>query len=187
MFACSQEGVVPDFLCLAKGLTGGYLPLAATLTTEEVYAAFLGRPEDGRTFYHGHTYTGNALGAAAALASLDLLASRVLEALPAKVERLGRQLERLRDLPCVGEVRQRGLLAGIELVKDRTSREPFPPAVRAGARVCWLARERGLILRPLGDVLVIMPPLAIDLHLLDRLCDILRTCVEDFARFPLQG
>ena len=120
MFACAQEDVAPDFLCVAKGLTGGYLPLAATLTTDEVYQAFLGPPEAGRTFYHGHTYTGNPLGAAAALASLDLLTGPTgLPALPAKVERLRTHLDRLRELPIVGDVRQKGLMAGIELVRDR--------------------------------------------------------------------
>jgi adenosylmethionine---8-amino-7-oxononanoate aminotransferase len=187
LFACSQEDVVPDFLCLAKGLTGGYLPLAATLTTEEVYAAFLGPPEQGRTFYHGHTYTGNPLGAAAALANLDLLESGVLDALPAKVEHLRVQLQRLAELPCVGEVRQRGLMAGVELVQDRPSKRPFPPADRAGARVCRLAREGGVLLRPLGDVVVVMPPLAIEPPLLDRLGDVLYACVKEFAHFPLEG
>jgi adenosylmethionine-8-amino-7-oxononanoate aminotransferase len=179
MFACQQEGVAPDFLCLAKGLTGGYLPLAATLTTDEVYDAFLGPPEAGRTFYHGHTYTGNPLGAAAALASLDLLeAPAGLPALPAKVERLRRHLERLRGLPIVGDVRQKGLIAGIELVEDRATKRPFPAERRVGARVCRLCREQGVLLRPLGDVVVVMPPLAIDLSLLDRLGEVLYNSVS---------
>ncbi|HJT75759.1 MAG TPA: adenosylmethionine--8-amino-7-oxononanoate transaminase [Gemmataceae bacterium] len=180
LFACSQEEVVPDFLCLAKGLTGGYLPLAATLTTEEVFAAFLGRPEEGRTFYHGHTYTGNPLGAAVALANLDLLQERVLLGLPEKVERLRRQLGRFADLPCVGEVRQRGLMAGIELVQDRESKERFPADFRAGARVCRRARERGVLLRPLGDVVVVMPPPGIGLESLEELCEVLYRCLVDF-------
>jgi adenosylmethionine-8-amino-7-oxononanoate aminotransferase len=179
LFACSQEGVVPDFLCLAKGLTGGYLPLAATLTTEDVFAAFLGRPEEGRTFYHGHTYTGNPLGAAVALANLELLTNGVLEALPERVERLRLHLERLAELPHVGEVRQRGFLAGIELVEDRATRRPFPAARRVGARVCRLARERGVLLRPLGDVVVVMPPLSIPLPVLDRLCNVLCDCLKN--------
>jgi adenosylmethionine-8-amino-7-oxononanoate aminotransferase len=179
LFACEQEGVTPDFLCVAKGLTGGYLPLAATLTTEEVYAAFLGRPEEGRTFYHGHTYTGNPLGAAVALANLDLIeSSGLLAAVPAKAERLRRHLERMAALPCVGEVRQRGLMAGIELVRDKATRQPFPADLRLGARVCRLARDRGVLLRPLGDVVVVMPPLAIDLPLLDRLGEVLYNCLE---------
>jgi adenosylmethionine-8-amino-7-oxononanoate aminotransferase len=180
LFACQQEGVVPDFLCVAKGLTGGYLPLAATLTTEEVYEAFLGRPEEGRTFYHGHTYTGNPLGAAAALANLELLEhAGVLAALPARGERLRCHLERLAALPCVGEVRQRGLMAGIELVRDRATRQPFPAELRTGARVCRRARDRGVLLRPLGDVVVVMPPLAIELPLLDRLAEVLYNCLEE--------
>lgn len=181
MFACSQEEVVPDFLCLAKGLTGGYLPLAATLTTEEVFRAFLGRPEEGKTFYHGHTFTGNPLGAAVALASLDRLEEVVLPSLSAKVERLGEHLERLARLPCVGEVRQRGLMTGIELVRDRRTKERFPAAARMGARVCRLAREQGVLLRPLGDVVVVMPPLAIDGSLLDRIGDVLYNSVQAVA------
>jgi adenosylmethionine-8-amino-7-oxononanoate aminotransferase len=179
MFACQQEGVVPDFLCLAKGLTGGYLPLAATLTTETVYAAFLGRPEEGRTFYHGHTYTGNPLGAAVALANLDLMASSGwLGGLPPRIELLRRQLARMADLPCVGDVRQRGLMAGIELVQDKTTRQPFPAELRMGARVCRLTRDQGVLLRPLGDVVVVMPPLAIELALLDRLGEVLYNCLK---------
>jgi adenosylmethionine-8-amino-7-oxononanoate aminotransferase len=182
LFACEQEGVTPDFLCLAKGLTGGYLPLAATLTTEQVFDAFLGPPEAGRTFYHGHTYTGNPLGCAAALASLDLLTGPGgLGALGAKVERFRRHLDRLWDIPVVGEVRQRGLMAGVELVRDRRSKEPFGPTVRMGQRVCRLVRERGVILRPLGDVVVVMPPLAIEDELLDRLMDVLYNAIREIA------
>jgi adenosylmethionine-8-amino-7-oxononanoate aminotransferase len=174
LFACSQEDVVPDFLCLAKGLTGGYLPLAATLTTEEIFTAFLGRPEEGKTFFHGHTYTGNPLGAAVALANLELFERfRTLEALPAKIERLREHLERIGSLPCVGDVRQQGLMAGIELVQDKASKRPFPAVERIGAQVCRAARDQRVLLRPLGDAIVVMPPLAIDLSLLDRLCTVL--------------
>jgi adenosylmethionine-8-amino-7-oxononanoate aminotransferase len=179
MFACSQEGVVPDFLCLAKGLTGGYLPLAATLTTDEVYRAFLGPASAGRTFYHGHTYTGNPLGAAVALASLDLLGTPTgIPALPAKIEQLQLHLDRLRNLRHVGDVRQRGLLAGIELVEDRATKKPFPAERRMGAAVCRAAREQGVLLRPLGDVVVVMPPLAIEALLLDRLGSVLYNCTH---------
>jgi adenosylmethionine-8-amino-7-oxononanoate aminotransferase len=182
LFACEQEGVSPDFLCLAKGLTGGYLPLAATLTTDRVYEAFLGPPEAGRTFYHGHTYTGNPLGAAAALASLDLLeAPGGLEAVPEKARRLTRHLDRLRELPAVGDVRQRGLMAGIELVADRRTKARFPPAFAAAGRVCRRARDQGVLLRPLGDVVVVMPPLAIDGTLLDRLGEVLYNSVQGIA------
>jgi adenosylmethionine-8-amino-7-oxononanoate aminotransferase len=174
LFACSQEEVVPDFLCLAKGLTGGYLPLAATLTTEEIYAAFLDRPEAGKTFFHGHTYTGNPLGAAVALANLELMEdSGLLRALPAKEERLRQHLEKMATLPCVGDVRQQGLMAGVELVEDKASKRPFPAEQRTGIHVCRAAREQGVLLRPLGDVIVVMPPLAIDVSLLDRLCTVL--------------
>jgi adenosylmethionine-8-amino-7-oxononanoate aminotransferase len=183
LFACSREDVSPDFLCVAKGLTGGYLPLAATLTTEEVYAAFLGRPEEGRTFYHGHTYTGNPLGAAVALANLELLeTSGVLKELPAKSARLREHLDRIAQLPMVGEVRQQGLMAGIELVQDKATKQPFPPELRTGHRVCRRARAQGVLLRPLGDVIVIMPPLAIETDLLDRLCHVVYNCLEQLAR-----
>lgn len=168
LFACQQEGVEPDFLCVAKGLTGGYLPVAATLTTDAVFDAFLGPPHAGRTFQHGHTYTGNALGCAAALASLDLMPA-ALAAMPAKVGRLAGHLERLRRYPIVGDVRQRGLMAGVELVADRATKRPFPPESRAGHRVCMRAREKGVILRPLGDVVVVVPPLGIDDASLDRI------------------
>jgi len=162
MFACVKEGVVPDVLCIAKGLTGGYLPLAATLTTERVFEAFLGPPEEGRTFFHGHTYTGNPLGAAAALATLDIFEEeRVVDGLPAKIDGLAERLRTLADLAGVGEIRQYGLAAGIELVADRETKEPFPPAERRGMRVCRRAREKGVFLRPLGDVIVVMPPLSI--------------------------
>jgi adenosylmethionine-8-amino-7-oxononanoate aminotransferase len=180
LFACTQEEVVPDFLCLAKGLTGGYLPLAATLTTDAIYAAFLGRPEEGRTFFHGHTYTGNPLGAAVALANLDLLeTSGVLASLPPKAERLRTHLTRMAELPCVGDVRQQGLMAGVELVRDKPTKQPFPAGLRMGAQVCRAARARGVFLRPLGDVVVVMPPLAIELSQLDRLCDVLYNCLEE--------
>jgi adenosylmethionine-8-amino-7-oxononanoate aminotransferase len=167
MFVAERENVTPDFLCVAKGLTGGYLPLAATLTTERVYEAFLGRPEEGRTFFHGHTYTGNALGCAAGLAVLDIFQrDKVLEQLPAKIEKLSSELERLREVPetgdrGVGDIRQYGFAAGVELVADRASRRPFDSADRIGMKVCRLAREAGVFLRPLGDVIVIMPPLSI--------------------------
>ncbi len=171
MFACEHEGVVPDFLCLAKGLTGGYLPLAATITTGEVWRAFLGRYDQGRTFFHGHTYGGNPLGAAAAVATLDVFdEERTLEKLPAKIARLRAHLARIAELEHVGHVRQRGLIAGIELVRDRATREPYPWAERRGIRACEHARERGVLLRPLGNVIVLFPPLAVSLDELDTIC-----------------
>lgn len=176
LWACDHEEVAPDFLCLAKGLTGGYMPLAATLTTEDVFAAFLG-PD--RTFYHGHTYTGNQLGAAVALASLEKLLA--MSDIPEKVAHLTRLLDRMRGLPIVGDVRQRGLLAGIELVANRQTKEPFASELRMGWRVCRLCRERGILLRPLGDVVVVMPPLGMDHESLERLGKVLYDVMEELS------
>jgi adenosylmethionine-8-amino-7-oxononanoate aminotransferase len=171
MFACEQERVAPDLLCLAKGLTGGYLPMAATLATEEIYSAFKGTFAESRTFFHGHTYGGNPLAAAAALATLDIFEEdRVLDKLRPKITRLSEHLARIAELPIVGDVRQRGLIAGIELVRDRTTREPFAWEERRGQRICQRLLERGIWLRPLGNVIVIFPPLSISLEQLDRIC-----------------
>lgn len=171
MFACEQEGVTPDFLCLAKGLTGGYLPLAATLTTDDVWQAFLGTYEESRTFFHGHTYGGNPLGAAVALATLEVFdEEQTLAKIQPKIERLSQHLTRLAEHPHVGDVRQRGLIAGIELVRDKATQEPYRWEERRGIRVCQHALTEGVWLRPLGNVVVIMPPLAISLAELDRIC-----------------
>jgi adenosylmethionine-8-amino-7-oxononanoate aminotransferase len=173
MFACEHEGVSPDLLCLAKGITGGYLPLAATLATDEVYQAFLGAFEEFKTFFHGHTYTGNPLGAAVGLASLDIFAKdRVLAGLPAKTSQLAGRLMKMAEHPHVGDIRQRGLMVGIELVADKSTREPFPLERRVGHQVILAARKLGAILRPLGDVIVLLPPLCITAAELDTLCDI---------------
>jgi adenosylmethionine---8-amino-7-oxononanoate aminotransferase len=170
MFACEHEEVTPDFLCLAKGLTGGYLPMAATLVTDEVWQAFLGEYSECKTFFHGHTYGGNPLGAAAALATLDVFEEeRTLELLPEKIVRLGEHLSRLAALPHVGHVRQCGLIAGIELVRDKAAKEPYAWTEKRGMRVCDYARSEGVLLRPLGNVVVILPPLAISLEQLDRI------------------
>lgn len=169
MFACEREDVSPDLLCLAKGITGGYLPLAATLATGEIWRAFLGDYVESKTFYHGHTYGGNPLGAAVALASLDVFREeRTLENLPQKIERLREHLTDMAELPHVGDVRQCGLIAAVELVADGESKRPFPAAERKGHKVCLEARRQGVFLRPLGDVIVIMPPLSISLAELDR-------------------
>jgi adenosylmethionine-8-amino-7-oxononanoate aminotransferase len=155
MFACEQEDVTPDLLCLAKGLTGGYLPLAATLATERIYEGFLGAPEEYRTFFHGHTYTGNPLACAAALANLDAFASeRTIERLQAKIALLRELLDEVEAMPEVAEIRSRGFMVGIDLGEH-------DPALRMGHRVTVEARERGAIIRPLGDVVVLMPPLSI--------------------------
>jgi adenosylmethionine-8-amino-7-oxononanoate aminotransferase len=161
MFACTQEGVSPDIMAVAKGMTGGYLPLAATLATEDIYRAFLGRYEEFKTFFHGHSYTANPLGCAAAIATLSIFGR---EDILARVSRLGRTMERaLAELSGhrnVGEIRRKGLMAGIEIVADRATRERFPPGEKIGQRVVRKVRERGVILRPLGDVIVLMPPLS---------------------------
>jgi adenosylmethionine-8-amino-7-oxononanoate aminotransferase len=177
MFASEVEGLEPDFLCLAKGLTGGYLPMAATLTTERIFEGFLGRPEEGRTFFHGHTYTGNALAAAAAHATLDLL-PEVLDALPETIAHFATRAERLRALPHVGDVRRYGLALGVELVADVATREEFPSARRTGMRVCTEAKRRGVSLRPIGDVVIVMPPLTITHDELDILFDALEAGIE---------
>jgi adenosylmethionine-8-amino-7-oxononanoate aminotransferase len=182
MFACETEGVVPDLLCLGKGLTGGYLPMAATLTTERIFQAFTGPPAAGRTFFHGHTYTGNALASAAALATLDIFEQdHVLAQLPARIERLGSELQRLRDLPAVGDVRQFGLAAGVELVADRKTRVSYSPAERRGMRVCRAARTRGVFLRPLGDVIVLMPPLSITEPEITQLVDAIEFGIREIC------
>ena len=160
LLACEWEGVAPDLMCLAKGITGGYLPLAVTAAREEIFEAFLGPPESFRQFFHGHTYTGNPLACAAALASLAVFEEDgVLAGLPARCETFARALGALIDLAHVGDVRYRGLMAGIELVADRATKRPYGPAEKVGARVVVEARRRGLVIRPLGDVIVLMPPL----------------------------
>ncbi|MFA7233096.1 MAG: adenosylmethionine--8-amino-7-oxononanoate transaminase [Terrimicrobiaceae bacterium] len=158
MFACEQENVIPDFLCIAKGLTGGYLPLAATLTTERVFSAFLGEFDEQKTFYYGHSYTGNALGCAAALAGLDVFREeKVLEKLQPKIAVMADSLGELKGHACVHEIRQCGFLAGIE-VRDRGG-EVFPWQARTGGRICEAARKHGLLTRPVLDTIVLMPPL----------------------------
>ncbi len=180
MFACEALGVEPDFLCLAKALTGGYLPMSATLTTERVFEAFLGAPELGRTFFHGHTYTGNALAAAAAHATLDIFADEnVLAGLPKKTAYLRDKLAGLERHPAVGDIRQFGLCAGVELVSDRRTKTPYPAAQRRGMKVCLAAGRRGVFLRPLGDVIVMMPPLSLSEAEYDRLFDALHGALDD--------
>jgi adenosylmethionine-8-amino-7-oxononanoate aminotransferase len=176
MFAVEHEGVQPDILCLGKGLTGGYLPLAATVTTEEIFTAFLAPYDQFKTFFHGHTYTGNPLACAVALANLQLFEQeRVVERVAQRAELLRDLLEhRLRPLAHVGDLRQCGLMAGIELVRDRARRTPYDPGERVGARVIEEVRRQGVILRPLGDVVVLMPPLSITEDQLRYLCEVAR-------------
>jgi adenosylmethionine-8-amino-7-oxononanoate aminotransferase len=182
MFACEHEDVAPDLMCVAKGLTGGYLPLAATLATEAIYEGFLGRHEDFRTFFHGHTYTGNPLACAAALATLRLFEQeRTLELLEEKIALLGELLEPIAAMPGVAEVRRRGFMTGIEL-------EGFPLEARVGHQVTLEARRRGAIVRPLGDTIVLMPPLAITTAELRRLLAITAEAIGEVlaARAPQQ-
>jgi adenosylmethionine-8-amino-7-oxononanoate aminotransferase len=180
MFACEQEKVCPDFLCLAKGLSGGYLPIAATLTTEDVYGAFLGSYAEQKAFSHGHTYTGNPLGAAVALASLKVFEEeRTLEQLPKKLALFKQKLAQMAVLRHVGHTRSRGLMAGIELVADKQTKAPYGVDQRMGARVCRAARDHGVLLRPLGDLIVLMPPLSIPPDLLEQLCDVARRAIVE--------
>lgn len=179
LFACEQEDVVPDFLCLGKGLTGGYLPMSATITQQEIYSAFLGKWSEGRTLFHGHTYGGNPLAAAAALATLDLFdEEQTLTALQPKVARLDEHLCRLADHPHVVGVRQRGLLGAMELVADKSHNTAYPPEERRAWRVCREAFARGVWLRPLGETLYVMPPLAISLDELDELMHVLTASID---------
>jgi adenosylmethionine-8-amino-7-oxononanoate aminotransferase len=172
MFACEHENVVPDFLCLAKGITGGYLPFAATLTTERVFAGFLGDPGEGRTFFYGHSYAGSQLGCAAALASLRVFRDeRVLEQLPAKIARLR---DHLGNLPAF---RQCGMIAAITVDS---------PDLAAGAKICLAARKHGLLTRPVGNTIVLMPPLCVTLDEIDRMSGALRAALAD-SGFPCFG
>jgi adenosylmethionine-8-amino-7-oxononanoate aminotransferase len=183
MFACEQEGVSPDLLCLAKGLTGGYMPLAATLATDQIWRAFLGSYESSRTFFHGHTYGGNPLGAAAAVATLEVFEyEKTLEKLQPKIARLVEHLHRIAKHPHVGDIRQLGFIAGIELVRDRETQEAFPWSERRGQRVCNHALTQGVWLRPLGNVVVIMPPLSVTLDELDRICAAVESGIEVATR-----
>ncbi|MBI3607802.1 MAG: adenosylmethionine--8-amino-7-oxononanoate transaminase [Nitrospirae bacterium] len=178
MFACEQEGVTPDLMAVAKGLTGGYLPLAATLATQAVYDAFLGEYPEFRTFFHGHSYTGNALACAAALANLDVfLHERVIDGLAPKLAGLRNALAPLAAHPHVGDIRQCGLMVGVELVQDAETKTRFPTASRIGWTVSREARALGLLTRPLGDVLVLVPPLAATPDELTVMVDILHQAI----------
>lgn len=174
MFACEQEGVSPDILCLAKGLTAGYLPLAATLTTKRIFDGFVFDYKDQKTFFHGHTYTGNPLACAAALANLEVFEKEgTLGKLAPKIKFLSQKLQMFYNLPHVGDVRQRGFMVGIELVRHRQTKEPYSWQEKIGARVCQEVRKHGVILRPLGNVIVLMPPLSMTIEELTHLLDVM--------------
>lgn len=179
LFACEQEHVVPDFLCLGKGLTGGYLPMSATLTHERIYQAFLGQYAEGRNLYHGHTYGGNALAASAALATLEIFdAEQTLAQLPKKIKRLGEHLCRLAKHPHVMSVRQRGLLGALELTANKTTGVSYPADQRRAWHVCREALSRGVWLRPLAETLYVMPPLAITIDDVDALMNTLADAID---------
>lgn len=185
MFAVEQEDVRPDFLCVAKALTGGYLPLAATLTTQKIYRAFLGRYDEFKTFFHGHSYTANPLACAVALENLAVFKrERTLERLKEKRRWLTDFLKEVAVLPGVGHVRQAGFMAGIELVKNKSTGQPHPVLERRGARMCRALLKKGVWLRPLGDVLVILPPLSIPRRDWTRLADGLRVVLSKFLSEP---
>ena len=179
MFACEQEEVVPDFLCLGKGLSGGYLPLAATIANDTIFKAFLGAFHEGLTLHHGHTFSGNPLACAAGLASLDVFAEeQTLATLPEKTERLAEHLSRLAKHSHVASTRQRGLIGALELTPDRASGLPYPAQDRRGWQVCRATLANGVWLRPLGDVLYVMPPLAIAAAELDEIMESLAAAIN---------
>lgn len=188
MLACEHEGVEPDLLAVGKGLTGGYLPVSATLASDRIYQAFWGDPAEERAFFHGHSYSGNPLGCAVALANLDLMER---EGLPERVAALAPHLAELlapvAALPCVGEVRQAGFMVGIELVRDRETKEPFDRRLGVGRRVCRRARELGLITRPLGDVVTLLPALATPEEDLEAMASILFRAIAEATEEAARG
>ncbi len=179
MFACQHEQVVPDIMTLSKGINGGYMPLAATLTTREVFDAFLGEFSSLKTFFHGHTYTGHPLGCAAALAAIELFEKeRLLEDLQPKIECLRNSLKPLESLPHVGDIRQCGLIVAIELAQDKATKTLYPWEERVGVKVCLEARRHGLLLRPLGHIMIIMPPLIITPREIEMVVEIVSKSIQ---------
>ncbi len=178
MFACEHEQVVPDIMCISKGITNGYMPLAVTLATDSVYEAFLGTFSELKTFFHGHSYTGNPLACAAAIASLGIFSSdRTLEALQGKIALASEALLDIATLEHVGNVRNKGLMIGIELVQDKTTKEPYSWESKIGWQVAYKAREESVIIRPLGNVIVVMPPLAISVENLAHLMNVIKKSI----------
>ncbi len=179
MFACEHESISPDIMAIAKGLTGGYLPLAATLTTDAIYSAFLGAPLEGKTFFHGHSYTGNPLGCAAALANLSIFKTeRTLSHVQRRTPKLAVFLKALADDPWVGDIRQCGYMVGIELIQDRQKKTPFPVGDRIGHQVAMAARTLGLLIRPINQTMVLMPPLSATIQELQQMVDILKIAIS---------
>ncbi len=182
MFACEHEAVTPDLICLSKGITGGYLPLAVTVASEEIYDAFLGEFSELKTFFHGHSYTGNPLGCAAALACLDIFEKEeTLKYIQPNIVVLEKWLEGISSLPHVGDVRNKGLMAGVELVRDKETKEPYPWEEKMGWRVCHYVKEKGVLIRPLGNVIVIMPPLSISADDLRYMLEALEEAIKAVA------
>lgn len=178
MFACEHDGVTPDFLCLSKGLTAGYMPLGVTLCTQKIYDSFYADPRAGKTLYHGHTFTGHPLACAVALASLELFERNQLMAHVAALEPMMDEILRpLARLPHVGDVRRQGLVAAVELVQNKTTGQPFPMHWRVGGAVCTRMRTLGMLMRPLADIIVIMPPLAISAENMRKLCQAVATAI----------
>ncbi|MEK6785124.1 MAG: adenosylmethionine--8-amino-7-oxononanoate transaminase [Nitrospirota bacterium] len=179
MFACEHERITPDLMAISKGLTGGYMPLAATLTTDEIYQGFLGTYDEFKTFFHGHSFTGNPLGCAVALANLQVFRQeKTLSRLSAKIKMLTQWLKPIADIPHVGDIRQRGFMVGIELVQDKTTKTPYPLSAKAGHHVAAIARSKGLILRPIGNVLVLIPPLSTTTEELKKMLEIIKKSIE---------
>lgn len=179
MFACEHEGVSPDIMAIAKGLTGGYLPLAATLTTTAIYKAFLGEAHEEKTFFHGHSYTGNPLGCAAALANLAIFKTeRTLAKLQRRIPQFRTILESLADDPWVGDIRQSGYMVGIELVQDKNQKTPFPVSDRMGQKIAMMARTLGLLIRPIGTIMILMPPLSATVKELKQMVAILKLAIS---------
>lgn len=181
LFAVEHEGIAADLLCLGKGITGGYLPLAATLASEAIFEAFLAPYERFEAFFHGHTYTGNPLACAVAVANLDVFAAeQVVARVAARSELLaGLLAETAGRIPQVGDVRQWGLMVGLELVRDAETRAPFDPALKLGQRVVRAARRRGVIIRPLGSVIILMPPLSITAEELEHLVRVTAESIQE--------
>ncbi len=182
-FACDHDGVTPDIMCVGKGITGGYMALAATLVTEEIFGGFVGDRSASRTLFHGHTYAGNPLACAAGLGSLEVFdRERVLAGIPRRAGYLGENLATLRDLDCVGDVRQAGFMAGVEIVEDKETRRPHPASLRTGAKVAAAMRSREVMVRPLGDVLPLVLPLCVTEADIDLAVSALRNSLIELSR-----
>ncbi|MBI3359147.1 MAG: aminotransferase class III-fold pyridoxal phosphate-dependent enzyme, partial [Nitrospirae bacterium] len=183
MFACEREGVSPDIMALAKGITGGYLPLAATLTTQKIYDAFLGDYAEFKTFFHGHSYTGNPLGCAAAIANLEIFEKEaVIKKLKQKITFFKKQLAAWKRWKHVGEIRQEGMMIGIELVADKQNKKPYPMTLRIGKQICDEAKKNGVLLRPLGNIIVLMPPLSISPREIKKLIAVTGAAIQKITR-----